>query len=45
MAEFSAMNEVYAQHFGAHRPARSAVQAAALPKYVRVEIDAIAMRG
>jgi 2-iminobutanoate/2-iminopropanoate deaminase len=45
MAEFSAMNEVYAKHFGAHRPARSAVQAAALPKYVRVEIDAIAMRG
>jgi 2-iminobutanoate/2-iminopropanoate deaminase len=45
MGEFSAMNEVYAKHFGAHRPARSAVQAAALPKYVRVEIDAIAMRG
>lgn len=45
MAEFSAMNEVYARHFGTHRPARSAVQAAALPKYVRVEIDAVAMRG
>jgi 2-iminobutanoate/2-iminopropanoate deaminase len=45
MAEFSAMNEVYARHFGAHKPARSAVQAAALPKFVRVEIDAIAVRG
>ncbi len=45
MGEFAAMNSVYAKHFGDHKPARSAVQAAALPKYVRVEIDAIAMRG
>jgi 2-iminobutanoate/2-iminopropanoate deaminase len=45
MGEFAAMNEVYAEHFRDHKPARSAVQAAALPKYVRVEIDAIAMRG
>lgn len=45
MAEFSAMNEVYAKHFGSHKPARSTVQAAGLPKDVRVEIDAIAVRG
>ncbi|MDH3289927.1 MAG: RidA family protein [Gemmatimonadota bacterium] len=45
MAEFTAMNEVYAKHFGSHKPARSTVQAAGLPKNVRVEIDAIAVRG
>lgn len=42
MADFPAMNEVYARHFGAHKPARTTIQAAALPKAVRVEIDAIA---
>ncbi len=45
MADFAAMNEVYAKHFGGHKPARSTVQAAALPKGVKVEIDAIAVRG
>ncbi len=44
MADFPAMNEVYAGHFGDHRPARAAVQAAALPKGAQVEIDAIAVR-
>lgn len=44
MADFSAMNEVYARHFGVHKPARSTIQAAALPKGVRVEIDAIALK-
>ncbi|MGH7537912.1 MAG: RidA family protein [Gemmatimonadales bacterium] len=44
MADFPAMNEVYARHFGTHKPARSTVQAAGLPKGVRVEIDAIAAR-
>lgn len=44
MADFAAMNEVYAKHFGAHKPARSTIQAAALPKGVRVEIDAIALK-
>jgi 2-iminobutanoate/2-iminopropanoate deaminase len=42
MADFPAMNEVYARHFGSHKPARSTIQAAALPKGVRIEIDAIA---
>lgn len=44
MADFAAMNEVYARHFGGHRPARSTVQAAGLPKGARVEIDVIAIR-
>src|SRR5690606_21104860 len=42
MADFAAMNEVYGRHFGDHRPARSTVQAARLPKNVRVEIEAVA---
>ncbi len=42
LQDFAAMNEVYARYFGAHRPARSTVQVAALPKGARVEIDAIA---
>ena len=42
MSEFAAMNEVYASHFGDHKPARSTVQAARLPRDVKVEIDAIA---
>jgi 2-iminobutanoate/2-iminopropanoate deaminase len=44
MDEFAAMNEVYARHFGRHKPARSTVQAARLPKDARVEIDAVAVR-
>jgi 2-iminobutanoate/2-iminopropanoate deaminase len=44
MADFPIMNEVYARHFGNHRPARAAVQAAALPKGGLVEIDAVAVR-
>jgi 2-iminobutanoate/2-iminopropanoate deaminase len=43
MNEFTAMNEVYARFFGAHRPARSTVQAARLPRDVRVEIEVIAL--
>ena len=44
MADFAQMNEVYAKHFGAHKPARSTVQAAGLPKAARVEIDVIAVK-
>jgi len=44
MADFAQMNEVYARHFGAHKPARSTVEAAGLPKAARVEIDVIAVR-
>lgn len=42
MDTFGAMNEVYARHFGTHRPARAAVQAARLPKSVDVEIECVA---
>ena len=42
MATFGEMNEVYARHFGDHRPARATVEAGALPKNVAVEIDLIA---
>jgi 2-iminobutanoate/2-iminopropanoate deaminase len=42
MNDFAAMNEVYGRHFGDHRPARAAVQAAALPKFVDVEIECVA---
>jgi len=42
MGDFPKMNEIYGRYFGAHRPARSTVQAARLPRDVSVEIDAIA---
>jgi 2-iminobutanoate/2-iminopropanoate deaminase len=43
MADFTAMNEVYGRAFGAHRPARSTVAVAALPRGARVEIEVIAV--
>lgn len=43
MADFAAMNEVYARYFPQEPPARAAVQVAALPKGARVEIEAIAL--
>ena len=43
MADFTAMNEVYARRFGSHRPARSTVAAAGLPRNVLVEIEVIAV--
>jgi 2-iminobutanoate/2-iminopropanoate deaminase len=43
MADFAAMNEVYGKAFGAHRPARSTVAVAALPRGARVEIEAVAV--
>ena len=43
LGEFAAMNEVYANYFGAPYPARSTVQVARLPRDVRVEIDVIAI--
>lgn len=42
LADFAAMNEVYARHFTADYPARSTVQVAALPKAAQVEIEIIA---
>jgi 2-iminobutanoate/2-iminopropanoate deaminase len=45
MADFTAMNEVYGRHFGEHRPARATVQAAGLPRGVKVEIECVARAG
>jgi 2-iminobutanoate/2-iminopropanoate deaminase len=42
LADFARMNEVYARYLGKEPPARSTVQAAALPRGARVEIDVIA---
>ena len=44
IADFAAVNEVYAEFFSAPFPARSAFQVAALPKGAGVEIEAIAVR-
>ena len=43
MADFQAMNQVYARHFPAEPPARTTIAAAGLPKGARVEIDAVAV--
>jgi 2-iminobutanoate/2-iminopropanoate deaminase len=45
MNTFAEMNDVYAKHFGDHRPARAAVQAGALPKFCDVEIECVARVG
>ena len=42
LADFALMNEVYAEFFGDHRPARSTVAVASLPRGARVEIEAVA---
>ena len=42
MNDFARMNKVYEEHFGEHRPARAAIQAAALPRFCNVEIECIA---
>ena len=45
MADFAAMNAVYAEFFTAPYPARAAFQAAALPKNALVEIECVAVKG
>ena len=42
MVDFQTMNEVYAEAFGDHRPARSTVAAAGLPRGARVEVEVTA---
>jgi 2-iminobutanoate/2-iminopropanoate deaminase len=42
LADFAAMNEMYAKHFTADFPARSTVQVAALPRGAQVEIEVVA---
>ena len=44
LADFAAMNEIYAQYFHELPPARSTIQVAALPRGARVEIEAIALQ-
>ncbi|MBQ6248542.1 MAG: reactive intermediate/imine deaminase [Kiritimatiellae bacterium] len=44
LADFAAVNEVYARTFLAPFPARSCVQVAAIPKGARLEVEAIAAR-
>jgi 2-iminobutanoate/2-iminopropanoate deaminase len=44
MADFPAMNQVYAEEFGDHKPARATVAVAGLPLGVRVEIEVVATR-
>jgi 2-iminobutanoate/2-iminopropanoate deaminase len=45
LADFGAMNEVYARYFTADFPARSTVQVAALPRGAKVEIEVVAHYG
>ncbi|MCA9419359.1 MAG: hypothetical protein KC917_24065, partial [Candidatus Omnitrophica bacterium] len=42
LSQFEEVNQLYAKAFGAHKPARSTVQVAALPKGALIEIDAVA---
>lgn len=42
MNQFAVMNNIYASYFGDHKPARSTVEVARLPKDVFVEIEVIA---
>lgn len=45
MADFAAVNAVYAAFFGDTRPARATVAVAGLPRDVRVEVDCVAAVG
>jgi 2-iminobutanoate/2-iminopropanoate deaminase len=42
MADFAVLNGIYARAFGDHKPARSTVAVAGLPKGARVEIELVA---
>lgn len=43
MNDFGVLNEIYTEHFGDHKPARSTVEVARLPKDAKVEIEVIAV--
>ena len=43
MDDFGAINEVYGEYFSAHKPARSCVEVARLPKDALVEIEVVAL--
>lgn len=44
IGDFSAINEVYAEYFTDHKPARSLVEVSKLPKGANIEIEAIAVK-
>ncbi len=44
MGDFAAVNEIYTKYFNSSKPARSCVQAAALPKGVQVEMEVLAYK-
>ncbi|MBP7766822.1 MAG: Rid family detoxifying hydrolase [Syntrophaceae bacterium] len=44
MADFAAVNDIYAEYFPSQPPARSTVEAASLPRGVLLEIEAVAVR-
>lgn len=43
MDEFAQLNEVYGEYFNTHKPARSTVEVARLPKDALVEIEVVAL--
>lgn len=43
MNEFPIINKIYEEHFQNHKPARSTVEVARLPKDAKIEIEAVAM--
>jgi 2-iminobutanoate/2-iminopropanoate deaminase len=43
MDDFAAINDIYAQYFPKHKPARSCVEVARLPKDVLLEIEVVAL--
>jgi len=43
MDDFAAINEVYGEYFSVHKPARSCVEVARLPKDVLIEIEVVAL--
>lgn len=43
MDDFAAINEVYGQYFSSHKPARSCVEVAKLPKDALIEIEVVAL--
>jgi len=44
MNDFAVVNEVYGKYFATHKPARACVEVARLPRDVKVEIEAIAVK-
>jgi len=43
MSRFAVLNQVYADYFGEHRPARAVVEVGGLPKGAEVELEAVAL--